>query len=256
MSYSALVVAFGAAACGDDAPAEPAAPTTFGPESLTVSLAPTPDSVFANTRLPVQATVRNLSRLPVVARLECPAGGLTVQAIGADGAPLRTSPATCPADRVNGTVQTLAPGDSVTLADSLTLDVAGGMYGLQAAFAAANGHSRPAESRLVVRSGPGLCTRETVLTVGPGTVPDVRWSPDCVVTSLAFFEVGNPTRQWVVRLPDTTLRSPQRYGVVPRGAQVFGTAAPLTTGQRYSVLLGLRTSPTNDRTAASTTYAP
>jgi hypothetical protein len=77
-----------------------------------------------------------------------------------------------------------------------------------------------------------------------------------VVTSLAFFEVGTPARQWVIRVPDTTLRSPQRYGVAPRGATVFGFAAPLTVGQRYSVLLGLRTSQTNERTVTSVTYAP
>jgi hypothetical protein len=103
---------------------------------------------------------------------------------------------------------------------------------------------------------PALCTAATTLSVGPGASPEIRWSPDCVVTSVAVMESGAAVMRWVIRVPDTTLRSPQRYGVAPPGGTVFGPGTPLVSGQRYLVLLGLRTSETNERTVTSATYIP
>ena len=104
--------------------------------------------------------------------------------------------------------------------------------------------------------GPALCTRETVLSIGPGTSPEIRWSPDCVVTSVAVMEPAASTMRWVIRVPDTTLHSPQRYDVTPSGGTRFGPGGPLVAGQRYLVLLGMRTSETDERTVTSMSYTP
>ena len=101
-----------------------------------------------------------------------------------------------------------------------------------------------------------VCTDRPVITVSAGTNPEFSWSPNCLVTSVAVMQVGASTIQWTVRVPEPTIRSPWQYGEVPQGGTVFGSAPPLTPGVSYHVLLGLRTSETNERTVSSATFTP
>jgi hypothetical protein len=147
----ALSVAIVAAAACDGGTAETAVRPPFGPESLTVTLTRTPETLpSGGGSVTVRAVARNRTSRPVVARKLCPAGGLIVRTVDAQGRVLAQLPVACRAILSEGT-DTVAPHDSLTTGvQGFGVMAPPGTYRVVAVYEAANGHSAAAELPLVI----------------------------------------------------------------------------------------------------------
>jgi hypothetical protein len=89
------------------------------------------------------------------------------------------------------------------------------------------------------------CPAAVQLTVGPGTSPEISWTPAC----LLFFVIVEPADAgndlWsVISRGENVIAPPVRYGVVPAGAQgLFEPPVELIAGQAYKVAVGRWTGP-------------
>jgi hypothetical protein len=146
-----LALALALLGCGGENPAAAPDPTPLGPEALTVTLVRRPDTVAVGGHVDVTVTVRNATRRPVRTVLRCPAGGLALRVLAADGALHMSAPAVCRSVSVDPRVYTFAPGDSVAVPVSFST-VVPGRYRVRAVYEAENGAAPPAELPLVVRA--------------------------------------------------------------------------------------------------------
>src|SRR6185503_878279 len=125
-----------------------APPNSVGPESLTVVLRPSPDTIAASGAFVFDAVARNASGHQIFARYEAPKCGLIVHVTG----PISfAAPPVCRPNLVNGTSDVLQIGDSVTMGGSVGPPIPTGSYRIQAFFDAVNGRSPIVERTIVVR---------------------------------------------------------------------------------------------------------
>lgn len=141
-------------ACSSDAPTVGGPDVSpVGPEALTVTLVRRPDAagstVATTTSIGVTVTARNLSSRPVRATLRCPAAGLALRVIAADGTLMHSSPTACRPEVYDGTVVTFAPGDSVSFQGSFGIGLPGA-YRLRAVYEATEGSAPAVEQSVTV----------------------------------------------------------------------------------------------------------
>lgn len=140
-------------ACGDGPSASRPDASPVGPESLTVALVRQPDTasvaITPPTRIAVFVAAYNRSTRTVRATMRCPAGGLALRVLGADGTVATSSPTVCRPEIHDGRVVTFAPGDSVWFPVSFGLAIPG-TYRLRAVYEAVEGAARPAELSVTV----------------------------------------------------------------------------------------------------------
>ena len=127
-----------------------ATPASFGAESLRVALVRSPGEVAEGGAVGVSAVARNVTALPIVVRLACPAGGLAVRVLDAAGQVRAQAPIVCRSEVRDG-VYTIAAGDSVVLRATLPVLGPAGTYRVAAAYESAHGRSPVAEWPLLVR---------------------------------------------------------------------------------------------------------
>ena len=152
---TALVLGALTAISSCDSGRHPAAPDLlpFPPESLAVTLSRTPDTVTAGAPgigVSIRAVARNTTARPIVARLECPRGGLVVRVVDPAGQPRVQLPVVC-RPQFQNRVDTIPAGDSLVLLGGAGLGGPSGTYRVRAVYEAATGQSPTAELPLVVR---------------------------------------------------------------------------------------------------------
>ena len=125
-----------------------APPNSVGPESLTVLLRSSPDTIVTSAAVVFDAVARNASGHLVFARYEAPKCGLVVHVTG----PISFSaPPVCRPNLVNGSSDVLQIGDSLTMGGSIGPPIPAGSYRVQAFFDAVNGRSPIVERIIIVR---------------------------------------------------------------------------------------------------------
>jgi hypothetical protein len=145
MLRSAVVLVLALACRGSEAAAPP---NSVGPESLTIVLRPSPDTIVTSAAFVFDAVARNASGHLVFARYEAPKCGLIVHVTG----PISFSaPPVCRPNLVDGTSDVLQIGDSLTMGGSVGPPIPAGSYRVQAFFDAVNGRSPIVERIIIVR---------------------------------------------------------------------------------------------------------
>jgi hypothetical protein len=125
-----------------------APPNSVAPDSLTVVIRPSADTIPASSAFSVNAVARNNSGHPVFVRYEAPKCGLIILVTG----PISFSmPPVCRPNLANGTTSVIQAGDSVTMGGSIGPPVTVGTYHVQAFFDAENGRSPTVERTIVVK---------------------------------------------------------------------------------------------------------
>jgi hypothetical protein len=126
---------------------------------------------------------------------------------------------------------------------------------LLAASAGACGDDSTGPDRLAA------CSDAVTVAVGPGTTPDISWTPRCGAALLAVEEVGASSGleiKWHVLALESLLEPPIRYGVAPDGAVdiIALPPTPLVSGRTYRVTVHGRGAGLSFVELGSATFTP
>lgn len=84
----------------------------------------------------------------------------------------------------------------------------------------------------------GPCSHNTHVIVGPGTVPDLTWSPRCRIGHILIEPVERGIGdRWSVFADTNIIAPPVKYGMTLPGTTVRSGPWPLQTGVQYRLVV-------------------